>query len=70
MIEHKISDKNKHHIIIRPNPAMPWKLIKKIAINAKTNSWIIELPIATSVIEILNLFYFPLFKCKCYTSPP
>ena len=30
MIEHTISDANKHRIIIRPNPAMPWKLIKKI----------------------------------------
>ena len=32
MIEHKLLKSDKHHIIIRPNPAMPWKLIKKIYI--------------------------------------
>jgi uncharacterized membrane protein len=32
MIEHTISNSNEHRFIIRPNPAMPWKLIKKIYI--------------------------------------
>ena len=32
MIEHKPSKFDEHHFIIRPNPAMPWRLIKKIYI--------------------------------------
>tara|TARA_B110000037_G_C16797267_1_gene373975 strand:- start:125 stop:586 length:462 start_codon:yes stop_codon:yes gene_type:complete len=30
MIEHKLINPDIHHFIIRPNPAMSWKLIKKI----------------------------------------
>jgi len=30
MIEHKQLGKEEHEVIIRPNPAMPWRLIKKI----------------------------------------
>ena len=30
MIEYKTINENEHRLIIRPNPAMPWSLIKKI----------------------------------------
>ena len=30
MIEHIILNVDEHRLIIRPNPAMSWKLIKKI----------------------------------------
>ena len=30
MIEHNLLSPDEHQFIIRPNPAMPWKLIKKI----------------------------------------
>ena len=30
MIEHKQLGKEEHEVIIRPNPAMPWRLIKKV----------------------------------------
>ena len=32
MIEHTYLKADQHHLIIRPNPAMPWKLIKRIYI--------------------------------------
>ncbi len=32
MIEHKLLSADEHNFIIRPNPAMSWKLIKKIYI--------------------------------------
>jgi len=30
MIEHKQLNGNKHEVIVRPNPAMPWYMIKRI----------------------------------------
>ena len=30
MVEHKQLSKAEHEVLIRPNPAMPWRLIKKI----------------------------------------
>ena len=51
MIEHKLLSANEHNLIIRPNPAMSWKLIKKIYIAFATFILVIAI-----VLSMVNLY--------------
>ena len=51
MIEHKLLNPDEHHFIIRPNPAMPWKLIKKIYI-----TFAIFILIIAVILSMINLY--------------
>ena len=51
MIEHKLLSANEHNLIIRPNPAMSWKLIKKIYIAFATFILVIAI-----VLSMINLY--------------
>ena len=51
MIEHKFLSADEHNFIIRPNPAMSWKLIKKIYIAFATFILVIAI-----VLSMVNLY--------------
>ena len=51
MIEHKLLSADEHNLIIRPNPAMSWKLIKKIYIAFATFILVIAI-----VLSMINLY--------------
>ena len=51
MIEHKRLSADEHNLIIRPNPAMSWKLIKKIYIAFATFILVIAI-----VLSMVNLY--------------
>jgi len=51
MIEHKLLSANEHNLIIRPNPAMSWKLIKRIYIAFATFILVIAI-----VLSMINLY--------------
>ena len=51
MIEHKLLKQDEHRLIIRPNPAMSWKLIKKIYIAFATFILVIAI-----VLSMINLY--------------
>ena len=51
MIEHKLLKPDQHRLIIRPNPAMSWKLIKKIYIAFATFILVIAI-----VLSMINLY--------------
>ena len=51
MIEHKRLSADEHNLIIRPNPAMSWKLIKKIYIAFATFILVIAI-----VLSMINLY--------------
>ena len=51
MIEHKFLSADEHNFIIRPNPAMSWKLIKKIYIAFATFILVIAI-----VLSMINLY--------------
>ena len=51
MIEHKLLSADEHNLIIRPNPAMSWKLIKKIYIAFATFILVIAI-----VLSMVNLY--------------
>jgi len=51
MIEHTILKPDQHIFVIRPNPAMPWKLIKKIYI-----SFALFILIIAVILSMINLY--------------
>jgi len=51
MIEHKLLSANEHNLIIRPNPAMSWKLIKKIYI-----AFAMFILVIAIVLSMVNLY--------------
>ena len=51
MIEHKFLSADEHNFIIRPNPAMSWKLIKRIYIAFATFILVIAI-----VLSMINLY--------------
>ena len=51
MIEHKLIKSETHEIIVRPNPAMSWSLIKKIYI-----CFVILILIIAIVLSYINLY--------------
>ena len=51
MIEHKLLSADEHNLIIRPNPAMSWKLIKRIYIAFATFILVIAI-----VLSMINLY--------------
>tara|TARA_B100000795_G_scaffold253051_1_gene223016 strand:- start:347 stop:808 length:462 start_codon:yes stop_codon:yes gene_type:complete len=51
MIEHKLLKPDQHRLIIRPNPAMSWKLIKKIYI-----AFAMFILIIAAILSMINLY--------------
>jgi|TARA_B110000003_G_scaffold57418_1_gene57531 uncharacterized membrane protein len=51
MIEHKILNVDEHRLIIRPNPAMSWKLIKKIYI-----TFALFILVIAIILSMVNLY--------------
>ena len=51
MIEHKLLSEDEHQLIIRPNPAMSWKLIKKIYI-----AFAIFILVIAVILSMVNLY--------------
>ena len=51
MIEHKLIKPETHEIIVRPNPAMSWSLIKKIYL-----CFVILILIIAIVLSYINLY--------------
>jgi uncharacterized membrane protein len=51
MIEHKLLSEDEHQLIIRPNPAMSWKLIKKVYI-----AFAIFILVIAVILSMVNLY--------------
>ena len=51
MIEHTLLNKDEHQLIIRPNPAMSWKLLKRIYI-----TFALFILIIAVVLSMINLY--------------
>ena len=51
MIEHTLLNSDEHRLIIRPNPAMPWKSIKKIYI-----TFAMFILVIAVILSMINLY--------------